>query len=232
MTSAINTKFGVYNADQRFHQTLNTIQTVRSKIHNCTIFLLESAGQPLTEEQKNQLTDKVEHILDFTSDSAVTGLYNSTNNWDVVKNVTEVMCFILALRTLTDSGQLNDFDRVFKISGRYALNDNFDINYYESYKIKPFAVIRQRKPSHFPAGLTGVDYQFMTRLWSWPTSMNNEILEVYQNSLNYMYEKLAQGRYADIEHCFYKFLNHDKLIEKDVIGIQGFIGPNGVAVNE
>lgn len=232
MTSAINTKFGVYSADQRFRQTMNSILSVKNKIPNSTIFLLESAGQSLTNDQQLALSDLVDHIFDFTTDNSVVGLYNSTDNWDVVKNVTEVMCFILALRTLINSGQLENYERVFKVSGRYVLNDNFDIEYYQSYKVKPCIVINQKKPSHFPSELTGIDYQFMSRLWSWPASLNGEILDVYDQTLKYMYERLAQGKYADIEHCLYKFLDKDKILEKQIIGIQGNIGPNGASVNE
>ena len=44
VTSAINTKFGVYSSDQRLAQTLDTIASIRTRIPGCTIFLLEISG--------------------------------------------------------------------------------------------------------------------------------------------------------------------------------------------
>lgn len=232
ITSALNTKFGVYSTEQRLEQTLATIQSVKDRIPDAVIFLLEMAGEPLTEDQKNLLMSKVNHLIDFTSDKNVVGLYNSTNNWDVVKNVTEVMCFRSALNTLKESGMANVLDRFFKVSGRYTLNDQFDINYYDSYKIKPCIVVGKSRDSQFPFALTQVEKQYMSRLWSWPTALNDEIIDVYGNSLKFMYNRLADKGYADIEHCLYKFLDRDKVIEKDVLGIQGNLGPNGVAIND
>lgn len=232
ITSAINTKFGIYNTEQRTEQTLATIANVKSKIPDAKIFLLEMSGIGLSEDQKNLLMGKVDHLIDFSTDKNVVGLFNSTDNWDVVKNVTEVMCFRAALKTLLDSGVVFHIDRFFKVSGRYLLNDDFDINYYSGYKVKPCIVVAKRKDSQFPYQLTQVEQQFMSRLWSWPADLTEEILGVYTNSLNYMYERLQAKGYADIEHCLFKFLDHDKLIEKGMVGIQGNIGPNGVAVND
>lgn len=232
ITSAINTKFGVYDSDQRLAQTLETVRTVREKIPGVKIFLIEMAGRPLTTEQKEILTAAVDHIIDFTADPNVVGLFDSTDNWDVVKNVTEVMCFRMALSTISESQSGYDIDRFFKVSGRYLLNDQFDIGYYDSYRIKPFIVVGDRRSSQFPVELTGVEKQFMTRLWSWPAALNTEIISVYKQCLKYMYSRLANNGYADIEHCLYKFLDHDKVIEKSPLGVEGNISPNGVPVRD
>ena len=88
ITSAINTKFGVYSSEQRLEQTLATIASVRKHVPDARIFLLEMAGLPLSAEQAATLGARVESVLDFTGDPDLVGLYNSTDNWDVVKNVT------------------------------------------------------------------------------------------------------------------------------------------------
>ena len=232
ITSAVNTKFGVYSTEQRLEQTLATIASVKSKIPGCKIFLIEMAGMPLSQDQKNTLTGVVDHLIDFTSDKNVVGLFNSTDNWDVVKNVTEVMCFGSALKTLKDTGVTQDLDRIFKVSGRYLLDNNFDIEFYEQYKNRPCMVVGKSKSSQFAFETTQIERQFMSRLWSWPVELTDEVIDVYINSLKFMYERLQAGGYADIEHCLYKFLDHDKIIEKDTVGVQGNIAPNGVAVND
>ena len=232
ITSAINTKFGVYTTEQRMAQTLDTIQSVRKHIPGARIFLLEMAGLPLSEQQRTTLTETVEHVFDYTSDPAVTGLFNSTDNWDVVKNVTEVMCFKSALKTLMDTQVAVEFDRFFKVSGRYTLTDQFDLSFYDQYKNKSCIVVGASKPSQFSLEMTQIERQFMSRLWSWPGQLTAEVVTAYENSLQHMYQRLAARGYADIEHCLYKFLDHDKVIEKDVLGISGNIAPNGAAIND
>lgn len=232
ITSAINTKFGIYNTEQRMSQTLDTIQSVRKHVPGAKIFLLEMAGLALTEQQRTTLAESVDHVFDYTSDPAVTGLFHSTDNWDVVKNVTEVMCFRNALKTLLDTEVAAKFDRFFKVSGRYTLTDQFDLSFYDQYKNKSCMVVGASRPSQFSFEITQVERQFMSRLWSWPGSLTAEVVVAYENSLQHMYQRLAAGGYADIEHCLYKFLDRNKVIEKDVVGISGNIAPNGAAVND
>lgn len=232
VTSAINTKFGVYTADDRLAQTLATVTSVRQRLPGCTIFLLEMAGIPLTSSQMAKISGEVDHLLDFTTDPSVSGLYNSTDNWDVVKNVTEVMCFGNALKALRKNGTLDQFQRVFKISGRYTLDDRFDLSFYDDYKNQNMIVLGATKPSQFSIQITQIPAQHMSRLWSWPTTLNDEIIDFYTNSLNFMYDRLAAGGYTDIEHCLYKFLDHNKILEKDSLGILGNIAPNGVAIKD
>lgn len=93
-------------------------------------------------------------------------------------------------------------------------------------------VVGTSRPSQFSFATTQIERQFMSRLWSWPGSLTKEVVTAYENSLQHMYQRLAAGGYADIEHCLYKFLDPDKVIEKDVLGITGNIAPNGAAIND
>ena len=232
ITSAINTKFGVFDSQQRLQQTIDTIQSIRSRVADAKLFLLEMAAIPLSEDQRNQLMPLVDNIIDFTTDPSVKELYNSTDNWDVVKNVTEVMCFRQALVRLTDANQLDDCQRVFKISGRYTLNDNFDIAYYDQYSVQSHYVISASRGSQFSLATTNVARQYMSRLWSWPTTLTKEIVGVYGNCLMLMQTRLLNNGYCDIEHALYNFLDQNKVIELPVIGIQGNLGPNGLVVKD
>jgi len=227
VTSAINTKFGVYKSDQRLEQTMSTIQSIRERVDNPMIIIMELAGEPLTPFQKKTLTENCDHLLDFTDDPAVQSIY-ADDNWDVVKNVTEVMCFGRALKMLhQDINLFKDIDRIFKMSGRYLLTDNFKIDFYDQYSTRPFIVIGPTCTSQFPKWLTECDGQYMARLWSWPTALNLEIIKVFENSLEFMYQRLSKGGYADIEHVLYKFLDPGKLLQIPKVGVKGNIAPNG-----
>lgn len=233
VSSAINTKFGVYNSAQRLEQTLNTVSSIKNRVPDAKIILVEMGGIPLTEDQSQQLTKAVDHVLNFNNDPTVVDLFNSTDNWDIVKNVTEVMCFSRALATLKEhTGVLDGVQRIFKISGRYLLADEFDISYYDQYSVQHHIVVSQARSSQFPHELTRVEKQYMSRLWSWPAALTPEVLDVYNKGLVYIQERILDGGYCDIEHMLYKFLDHNKIIEKDLVGICGNIGPNGAAVKD
>lgn len=233
VTSAINTKFGVYDSANRLNQTCDTIASIRQRAPGSTIYLLEMAAISLTGEQREKLLPLVDQFLDFSSDPGVVGLYNSTDNWDVVKNVTEVQCFQNALKKLyTDTKVLAKHQRLFKISGRYQLTDQFDLSFYDQYINENMIVMSKRRNSQFDFNTTGVEKQFMSRLWSWPSAITSEVIQVYENSLKYMYERLLNGGYVDIEHSLYKFLDHNKILEKDALGIRGNIAPIGAGIED
>lgn len=232
VTSAINTKFGMFESDVRLTQTKETIDSIKKHVPDAKIILLEMSAIPLTDDQKNTLISMVDNFLDFTSDPAVIDLFHSTDNWDVVKNVTEVMCFMQALDKLKNSDAFVGIDRVFKLSGRYHLNENFNIEYYKNYSVKSHIVVKKSYESQFSFNLTKVKRQFMSRLWSWPIGLLDEVIDVYRQGLIYMQERILDSGYVDIEHVLYKFLDHQKIIEKDSIGVQGFLGPNGKRVRD
>jgi hypothetical protein len=227
VTSAINSKFGIYNADERLAQTVITLQNIRFKIPNAKIIVMECAGTPITEAQSNILENNSDLLLDFSNDADVHAIYQS-DNWDVVKNSTEIMCFGRTLRMCRDDGDFLGFDRIHKMSGRYVLNDDFDLSIYEQYPSN--IIIGPKHKSQFSYQLTGIELQYMARLWSWPQEHLDTVIKVYEDSLAYIGERVSQGGYADIEHVLYKFLPPPLVKEIPLLGVEGFIAPNGAAI--
>jgi hypothetical protein len=127
VSSAINTKFGVFDSLNRIRQTLDTISSIRRSVNNVKIILLEMAAIPLTEEQKLIFRPVVDEIIEFHSNPEVQSIYKD-KNWDIVKNVTEVTCFALALESLITDSKLSQSDRVYKISGRYSATKERSLN--------------------------------------------------------------------------------------------------------
>jgi hypothetical protein len=114
------------------------------------------------------------------------------------------------------------------MSGRYVLNDDFDLGVYEKYPDR--IVIGPKHQSQFPFHVTGIELQYMARLWSWPADQTERVIRVYNDSLSYIGQRVSQGGYADIEHVLYKFLPADLVQELPVLGVEGFIAPNGVPI--
>ena len=228
ISSAINTKFGIFDSAKRFQQTLDTISSIRSAVPSAKIILLEMAAIPLSKDQKFALESRVDEIQEFWAEPRVQEVFKS-ENWDIVKNVTEVTCFSLALDGLIKNSQLLGIDRIYKISGRYSLNKNFnELLHRDSNKI----IVSQRRRSQFPSVLTGSRFQYMSRLWSWPSSLSPLILQSYKDGLAYIRNQIDRGRYCDIEHMLYMYLPEYLVQPASIIGVEGELGPNGASVSD
>lgn len=224
VTSAINSKFGVFSPLQRLDQTLATIDSIKARIPDAKIVVMECCGEPIQVTQAAALKAYSDVFIDYSTDPDVQALYDN-DNWDVVKNTTEIMCFGRALEYCQDHHVFENTDRIHKMSGRYLLNADFDPALYEQHADQ--ILIGPKYASQFPFAVTGIERQYMARLWSWPTSMTPDIITVYDDSFMYIAERVAAGGYADIEHVLYKFLPTAHVTEVPLLGVEGSIAPNG-----
>lgn len=231
LTSALNSRFGVYSPEQRLQQTLDSIASIRKYSPGSKIALVEMAGTIPTQEQVDILKSNVDLFYNFSEDEAVQGIYHSTDNWDVVKNTTEVMIFGNLLGELIENNLISEFDRVYKMSGRYLLTENFNPAYYET--VPDRIVVLQRKTSQFdPAVTGGLTHQYMSRLWSWPANRTTEVVEAYSQGFLDMAVRIAQGGYFDIEHMLFKYLPANLVTEIPRVGLTGLLGPNGFRIED
>lgn len=233
VTSAVNSRFGVYTPEQRLDMTLQTLQCLRDRVPGCKIVISEVSGNGISQEMEDKLMDACDVYLDFTTNNEVNIIYNSPtwyNNWDIVKNLTELTTFPIALKTLLDAGEVDGQDRLFKMSGRYLLNDKFDLAMYEQEDFKDKIVIGKSVPSQFPYHVTELQMQYMCRLLSWPASRHKDMIDYYNVGRNYMVQRLAKGGYADIEHCLYYSIPSMFVKEVEEVGVYGNIAPNGAPI--
>jgi hypothetical protein len=129
------------------------------------------------------------------------------------------------------SGDYKKYKRIFKMSGRYVLNDNF--NYQTHIDAKDKIIIRGPFTSQFTSSQTGgVIFQYMSRLWSFDSEMLPNIAESYGRMFKDMNMVLTGGGYIDIEHLLFVHLDPSKIQKIAKIGIEGNIAPNGVEVSE
>ena len=227
VTSAVNSKFGIYSPEERLAQTVITLQNIKFKVPDAKIVVMECAGTALTQAQSDTLENNCDLLIDFSRDPDVLAIYQS-DNWDVVKNATEIMCFGRTLRICKNDGDFVGYDRIHKMSGRYILNDDFNLDVYEQYPDQ--IIIGPKHQSQFPFQMTGIELQYMARLWSWSADQLDTVIKVYEDSLAYIGNRVNQGGYADIEHVLYKFLPESLVQEIPSLGVEGFIAPNGVAI--
>jgi len=237
ISSAIHTRHGIFSAEQRLEQTIATLESIKAVDPSARILIVESSAEAsITDEESDKLKPYIEGLLNFNPDVQVQDIYKMADkNWDVAKNLTELVVFGKALDFLIrqQPDLLEGIDRVFKISGRYRLNENFDISKHIDPKQNENYIFAARRPSQFPAIVTdGLSQQVMSRLWSWPPQKTALIFFRYNLMIEDFIGTMAQKKYRDIEHLLFKYFGGPYMVELPVIGVEGEIGPNGAAVKD
>lgn len=218
ITSAINTDHGAFDPDTRLLQTLNTIQSVYEYIPGAKVAIVESSGKPMEKDIIDKLHKVTNCIIDMSNDTTLKYIHDNTENWDVVKNLCEMLAFNSALNMLQANGQFTDIDRIHKLSGRYVVNEDFNPKVYEEYPDK--IIVPQRIKTQFPKKV-GQRYQYMSRLWSWPTELLPEIQQFYKDSIDFYKQRYEENLYIDLEHLLFKNLPKKHVHEVPLIGVHG-----------
>lgn len=235
VTSAVETRFGIFTADQRLEMTLDTVRNLRERMPECVIAISEVSGGGLQQKYEDALLEECDYYFDWTKDPGVGFIYTNPQwfqNWDVVKNLTELTTFPKVLQGIIDQKILDEhaIDRCFKMSGRYQLNDKFNLAQYETDEWKHKVIIGKRYPSQFPYEVTLLREQYMCRLLSWPVSKHHDMTKWYGIGRDYMISRLNAGGYSDIEHCLFYAIPPEEVHPVDEVGVFGNIAPNGAPI--
>jgi hypothetical protein len=237
LTSAVYSNYGIYTAEQRIQQTLDTAKSAKERIPGAVIILIDNSKVDVQNDDSaefNELIDLVDYYIDNSDDADIKHFHENVSNYDIGKNSMEALGIIKALNYIkTDEDMLkevNSAGRIFKLSGRYIVNDKFDIKHFDNAKTKDKYVFKKRQASWIPQTDTGVDYLLQTRLYSFTPGLLDETIELFQKIIENMFATFNQQKYIDVEHSMAKFIPADKLVELDVVGLQGNIAPNGMMI--
>lgn len=229
VSSAIHANWGVYSTQERLTQTIGTCRSIRDRVPDCDIILLDGGTKILEKEEQEQIKDYITAFYSF-ADAPNVKHVQSIQNWDIVKNMIEIMMFGSYYTNSKESIRTN-YKRVFKMSGRYILNDDFDLQTHMNANEK--IVVRGPYTSQFTPEVTGgVTLQYMSRLWSFDAQLIDYISQVYRSMFEHMQERLQNRGYIDIEHMMFHHLRADLVETIRKIGVQGNIAPNGVGIME
>jgi len=208
VTSAINSFRSVIPLDKRYEQTLETIESVRTKVPDSIILLAESSPNPVPENILQDLSKKVDYLLINSNIPDIIQLgkqglqspaeaYSLAFTLDVVENL------------------LPEVKRIFKVTGRGSLTDDFHI---EDHAIEGKYVFKRRVDSWISKDIQLVD----TRIFSFCGSLIPETKEMMRRIVNH---SLQTGR--DLEHCVFELMDKEKLEERDVMGFKCQISSTG-----
>ena len=229
VSSAIHTNHGIYSDEQRLEQTINTLKSIKQRC-DVDIVLLDGGLKAPTEDERNLLSEYTKGIISFSDAPSMKDIL-AIPSQDIVKNMAEIVMFGSTFQDIGVSGDYKKYKRIFKMSGRYVLNDNF--NYQTHIDAKDKIIIRGPFTSQFTSSQTGgVIFQYMSRLWSFDSELLPNIAEAYGRLFKDMNMILSSGGYIDIEHLLFVHLDPSKIQKIAKIGIEGNIAPNGNGISE
>jgi hypothetical protein len=219
----------VYSPEQRLEQTINTLKSIKERC-DADIVLLDGGLKSPTDEERKVLEEYTKSIVSFSDAPSIKDIL-AIPSQDIVKNLAEIVMFGSTFQDIGVSGDYKKYKRIFKMSGRYVLNDNF--NYQTHIDAKDKIIIRGPFTSQFTSSQTGgVIFQYMSRLWSFDSEMLPNIAQSYARMFKDMNMVLNGGGYIDIEHLLFVHLDPSKIQKIPKIGIEGNIAPNGNGISE
>lgn len=244
-------EFSAFTEHERFNQTLKTIECVREKVPNSYIVLFECSHDSIDEKQKDILKEKTDLFLEFYNEPIMKLLYeNLQEKPDLivyVKSLLETRGLVNTLYEIEKHNLFNDSQRIFKLTGRYLLNDDFDIKDYESkflegkYLIKKYDYLPEENENfdeteldNVYSYLYGAKGMMVTGLFSFDRVLFQEIKQSLEKSFVYMEKMIQYTCGTDVEHSLYRFLNKKHIISVSNLGlttIKGMKGENGASYN-
>lgn len=231
LSSAVATAHSKFSLDERVNQTLVTIDSIRNKVPGAKIAIFESSAIKLEDPVKQKLREVSDFIAYTGEDPIIQTIYNGTENWDMIKSFSEIISFIRGMHLVKALTDISTIDRIHKISGRYVLNEYFDLSVYEKFADK--IIVAKKIETQFVGDrekFVQIPFYHPCMLWSWPTSHYNLVHEFYSKSAQELNVRQSQNRYADIEHLMYMLLPKTEIKEVDAIGIQGLLGITGTLI--
>lgn len=240
-------KFSAYDEEQRFNQTLDTIECIRKKVPESYVVLFECSSRPINQTQKDILKQKTDLFLDFCDEPVLKQIYENLEKRPELitygKSLLETRGLLNTLYVIEKHNLFSDSQRVFKLTGRYLLNDDFDIQDYQSkflegrYIVKRYEYLEQEAENYDEkelenvyAYLYGAKGMMITGLWSFDRMLFNETIESLEKAFVYMEKMIQFTSGTDVEHSLYRFINKDNIISIPNLGltmIKGMSGENG-----
>lgn len=218
ITSALRPMMGVFSDEERYKQTIKTIQSIRSKCPNAYILFADASVRPVG-------------AMEFLSISKMVNFFmrmDETYNQDVLElskgklksHAETALLYHILVHMKRDPNlqkALYSVNRIFKISGRLELDEGFDIKEYDGLFGK--YVFRKRIPTWMPQPHVVSDL-FVTRLYSFCPSLIDDYLGVLQRN----YQMLD---YVDTEHAHFANISPNYLVEFNKVHCKGQVASNG-----
>jgi hypothetical protein len=213
-------QLSVYTEEERFKQTIETLNSIDKYCPSNQVFIFDSSPEMPNTEYIQELNDRGA-IFFYSGNEPEVRDYSLKGH----RSVAESISFIYFLSWFKKQDFVSK--RIYKLSGRYSLNDNFikDEERFEDSFVFSDALDSWMPP--FRQEFAAVDKLFRLRLWH----MDYNLLDTFDEKLrSILNDCLVFG--IDVEHSYYKNLHTYKTIELEKIGVCGNIAPSGDYIDE
>jgi hypothetical protein len=187
-----------YTPEERFVQTQVTIKSIREKVPNVYVVVIEGSKGGISTEWSGALGSDHVHYFEHPD---VYGLYKARG---------ETVKIIDYLESQHYNSIKNNIRRLFKLSGRYILTDNFVL---EEFPLNKLGVKIQRERIFFNTQLYSIPSVYL----DWYLEANKQcLLKDEQNHL-------------DLEIMLFSSLlseDSDKFINIKILGVGGVAAPD------
>lgn len=199
--SYINTR-SIYSHKERYEQTKKTIETIKEKIPNRKILLVECSE--FSDSENEYFTNNCDYILN---------LYNiediRKNIYSISKSLCEGTMTYHAINFIINNNI--HYDNLIKISGRYWLSNKFNYDLFENEKL----VIKY---------IDNNKNNVLTALYKLPKNIVNNFKDFLYNSFPKMLTCIGY------EFLFSEFINEidvQRILSLNPIGLEGFVSVSG-----
>ena len=230
VTSAIHTNYSKTSPEERLKETIDTANSIRQYAPGSKIILVEG-GKPLPQHVKDRL-NMFDEIFDF-SDHSVMQMTQSDAQLAVdnvghsVKSAGEAYIIKEALKLLKE-----DYERIFKLSGRYRLTERFNMQDHmhpnkfvflpKAKTDKTHMVDANGNPMVTKSSVDFSPWRYETTFYSFDNIPKAQM--IFEYIFNSLVEVYSEGNYIDIETATYLTINKDDVVEVPVIGLTGTLG--------
>lgn len=213
VTSALRPVTGRWTPTERFEQTVKTLQRIREKDVNGIIVLTDASVNPVPQSEKDTLLGLCNYYFDVSDNEDLK--YLSSNGF---QSPAETVLLLITLSNIKHQPFFKDCKRVFKISGRSILTDDFDP---EEHNIFGKYVFKKRIDTWMVPQVNKATHLLITRMYSFCPSLLDDYLSVLQKNM----EILNQ---MDFEHAHFVNISKEKLVEFEKIHIWGWLSGGAI----
>ena len=221
ISSALNVKqLSVFTNEERYQQTVNTVKSIDKYCSNSVKYMFDSSYKMPDARYIQGIQNLGVNFLWTGWNDQVQRLSDQGQ-----RSLAETVGFIMMLEKFYT--ERVESKRIYKVSGRYCLNDNFIVDredFKDSFVFLPTVDSWMPKPHQEHAG---VDRIFELRLWH----MDYNLLDIFRKELYNILDNMVKYN-IDVEHSYYKNLNKYKWTTVNPIGLEGVIAPTGAIINE
>lgn len=227
ITSAIGTELGIYSYEERLSQLCASIESVRTHAPNSFICVYDISINAIPQSDSKKLESLTDRYISLTDKPYAVNMKTmpiGDTNLTLQKTFGEMYIMLEFLSWL--KSQDTKYDRVFKLSGRYQLSENFNtVDYSKLTNSTAFSY----KRNWFG------DEVYTLRLWSFDYNLLDKIFDMF------MWMNLHNARMIDthgkiniIEYCVFAYIkeNNIPVYELTNVGVRGNFSQDGAPVDE